>query len=410
MSYIITRSDLLASKKEQVDKVMPYVVDVLRNALGGSAQDVRLGNVHCVSSKRGWWTKNLKEDIYHRGGGGWMVGKVNVGKSHLFENVFPKGNTRDVDFASARGKAPDPDQPESTLEDPEITILHNSLLPPIPKETPFPSMPLVSSSPGTTASPIRLSFGNRKGELIDLPGLNRGGLEPFVAEGRQKDLLMQNRIRAKQFTIKDGQSLLVGGLIQITSVTPGTTILAYPFVPLHCHVTSADKARSIISGNGISDPSSIARPGIGTRMQTAGTFPMKWDVTKARAGPLTAKAAVGLNTTTLPFIVLSIDILIEGCGWIELVAQIRKKGFAEPVTGQAKSFFDDQEYPRVEVVSPDGRYVGCRRPMGAWLLASEKPGRSGKSTKRPRRSMKGVKKTLRKLNEANDSRYVNFKA
>ena len=424
MSYIITRSDLLAPKKEQVDKIMPYIVDVLRNALGGSARNIRLGNVYCVSSKRGWWTKKLKENIYHQGGGWWMVGKVNVGKSNLFENIFPKGHTQDTISGSLRGKAQELCQPRSisserisvgdtyqgiegrmelAKEVPESSLLCTSLLPPTPKETPFPTMPLVSPSPGTTASPIRLSFGNRKGELVDLPGLNRGGLEPFVTDHHKQDLVMQNRIKAKQLTIKTGQSLLVGGLIQITSVTPDTIILAYPFVPLQCHVTSAGKAHSIVKGDGTSNLSTIARPGAGTRMQKAGTFPLRWDVTKARAGPLTAKAAVGLKTTALPFVVLSTDILIEGCGWIELVAQVRKKNFADSELAQTKNFFDDKEYPLVEIVSPDGKHVGCRRPIGAWLLGSEKPGTSGRDSKRPRQSMKGVKKRSKEISTIKSS-------
>jgi len=63
--------------------MMPYLTTVLRDALGRSGKDVRLGNVRCVSAIRGWWTPTLKEEIFKRGGGGWMVGKVNVGKSQF---------------------------------------------------------------------------------------------------------------------------------------------------------------------------------------------------------------------------------------------------------------------------------------------------------------------------------------
>jgi hypothetical protein len=78
-----------------VDVLMPYVREVLRDALGRENKDARLGNVRLVSAKRGWWTKQVKEDIWERGGAGWMVGKVNVGKSNLFEAVFPKGRGAD---------------------------------------------------------------------------------------------------------------------------------------------------------------------------------------------------------------------------------------------------------------------------------------------------------------------------
>lgn len=423
MSYIITRADLLAPKKEQLDGLMPYIIDVLRDALGGSARDVRLGNVRCVSSKRAWWTNTVKEDIYDRGGGGWMVGKVNVGKSNLFQHVYPKGRTTDVNFDSIRERTrtsgqpnavfdtalpnreldsikQTPDDASGNLQDSEIA--DESPLPPVPKETPFPVLPLVSPLPGTTASPIRLSFGNGKGELVDLPGLDRGDLESFVIEHHKKDLVMRERIKPTQLTVKPGQSLLVGGLVQIKPVTPDVTLLAYPFVPLPCHVSSTEKIQSIIKGEVESGMPTIARQGAGSRMQSAGTFPIKWDITKQRAGPLTAKAAAGLSIRTLPFVVLSTDILIEGCGWVELVAQVRKKDFENSETIQTKTFFDDKSYPMVEVVSPNGRHVGYRRPMGAWLLGGEKPSAAGGRTSRPRRSMKGVKKNMKKAARAHN--------
>ena len=70
VSFIITRSDLLAPKKEQVDSLMPYLQEVLRDALGRTGKKVRLGNVRCVSAQRGWWTRQVKEEIWERGGAG----------------------------------------------------------------------------------------------------------------------------------------------------------------------------------------------------------------------------------------------------------------------------------------------------------------------------------------------------
>lgn len=415
MSFIITRCDLLAPKKEQVDRLMPYILQVLRDALAGSAENVRLGNVRCVSAKRGWWTKQVKQDIWDRGGGGWMVGKVNVGKSNLFENIFPKGRTENVSFDSLRHKARQgsqgelADEPSSTTSDADMQerqsshysskgeteeILGVSLLPPAPTEKAFPTLPLVSSLPGTTASPIRLPFGNGKGELIDLPGLARGDLEEYVIEDHKVDLLMRHRIKPEQLTIKPGQSLLVGGLVRITPSTPNVTVLAYPFVPVKSHVTSTEKAICIHSQETQSGMPTIAKPGIGKHLLSAGTFPLKWDVTRQRAGPLTSKAAAGLSTGVLPFVVLSTDILIEGCGWVELVAQVRKKDFKS--THDSSDFFDARPYPMIEVVSPDGRHVGVRQPMGAWLLGGKKPGLASSKSVRQRRSMKGVKKQLKK--------------
>lgn len=414
MSFIITRSDLLAPKKEQVDSLMPHILQVLRDALGGSAGNVRLGNVRCVSSKRGWWTKKVKEDIWNRGGGGWMVGKVNVGKSNLFENVFPKGRNDIFSFGSLRHTAQQKlpsdlsddngdeerrSQPtQNPPKDMESQLLEDSLLPPAQPETSYPVLPLVSSLPGTTASPIRVPFGGGKGELIDLPGLARGGLEQLVTDVHKIDLVMRDRVKPEQLVIKPGQSLLVGGLLRITPTTPDLVFLAYPFLPLRCHITSTERAIAIHTQREDYGVSTIAKPGIGSRMQSAGSFSLKWDVTKQRTGPLTKPAAVGLGTKRLPFMVFSADILVEGCGWIELVAQVRKRDIETGM--EPGDLFDTRPYPRIEVSSPDGGHVGVRQPMGIWSLCGEKPVSSSKGPVRPRRSMKGVKKNLKKARRA----------
>ncbi|CAD6593039.1 MAG: hypothetical protein ASARMPREDX12_006671 [Alectoria sarmentosa] len=427
ISFIITRSDLLAPKKEQVDSLMPYILEVLRGALGKSADNARLGNVRCVSSKRGWWTKQVKEDIWNRGGGGWMVGKVNVGKSNLFENVFPKGRNDGYKFGSLRRAAQqklpsdltrkergltttngDEQQSLQAIQDPPekmgSQLPEDSLLPPAPPETPYPVLPLVSSLPGTTASPIRVPFGGGKGELIDLPGLARGDLEQFVTDVHKIDLVMRDRVKPEQLVIKPSQSLLVGGLLRVTPTTPDLIFLAYPFLPLRCHVTSTERAIAIHSQHEDSGVSTIAKPGIGSRMQSAGNFALKWDVTKQRAGPLTKAAAAGMSTKELPFMVFSADILVEGCGWIELVAQVRKKDMEKGM--EPGDLFDSRPYPMIEVSSPDGGHVGVRQPMGIWSLCGEKPVLSSKGSVRPRRSMKGVKKNLKKARRAVLSSYI----
>ena len=411
MSFIITRADLLAPEKEQVDRLMPYLVQVLRDAMGASAEDVRLGNVRCVSSMRGWWTKAVKEDVWNRGGGGWMVGKANVGKSSLLENIFPKGRPNSklpdafqrLDVAESKGERnaflPEPAQEalntatwkEEPFSESQTSYLGDSLLPPAPLEQRFPRLPLVSSLPGTTAAPIRNLFGNGKGELIDLPGLSRGDLRSFVKDEYKNNLVMVEREKPEQITIKTGQTLMIGGLLTITPKDPDVTILAYPFLPLPTHVTASHKAKKMVEEESFLEGTSIARSGIAKRMLPAATFSLKWDVTKQRAGPLTSKAAVGLNTSALPFVVFSADILVEGCGWVELVAQVRKKRLE--AVGDTNGLFDTTPYPVVEIESPDGRHVGVRRPMGAWLLSRIQ---HREKTTRPRRSMKGVKKQKKK--------------
>ena len=418
LSFVITRSDLLAPKKDQVDRLMPYLIQVLRDALGSVRQHVRFGNVYCVSAKRGWWTKTIKEKVWGRGGGGWMVGKVNVGKSNLLESILPKGRGlpqgTDRDALGALNMAhfggnldsSDLDQsPDQSLmaHEPEALDIEGSLLPPPPPELPFPVLPIVSNLPGTTASPIRLPFGNGKGELIDLPGLARSNLADYVPDRYKSQLVMRDRVKPKQMVVKPGQSLLVGGLVRITARDPDITLLAYPFLPFDSHVTSTDKAIAMHTQTRSSGVQSLLVPGAGNSIASAGRFRLEWDVTQHRAGPLTAKAAVGLKPAVLPFAVYSSDILIEGCGWVEIVAQVRKRKLSLAATYMEEGGPLSQ-YPEVDVYSPEGRFVGSRRPMEAWLRVGIKPSATKKAGARPRPSMKGAKKTAKRLRRQEDGR------
>ncbi|KAJ4297678.1 Mitochondrial ribosome small subunit biogenesis protein [Kalmusia sp. IMI 367209] len=476
VSFIITRSDLLAPKKEQVDALMPYIQDVLRDALGRTNKQARLGNVRLVSAKRGWWTKQVKEEIWERGGAGWMVGKVNVGKSNLFEVVFPKGrgadyqDVRKIRSAAEREamlknaqsleeitaihqqlaeedaeierqnslpkqhqhKAP---EPEEELEEEDEDLDPDALLPPAQPYTPYPVLPIASSLPGTTASPIRIPFGRNKGELVDMPGLARTnpGLETFVQAKAQDDLIMKHRITAQRYVLKPGQSLLLGGgLVRITPVTSDLVFLIYPFVPIDPHVTRTEKAADLQAQVSDRNVDSILADDVGSKMRSAGRFKLKWDVTKKLAGPLTSNVAAKMRPENLPFRIFSTDILIEGVGWLEITAQVRRPQGWKPVgmikkdpnalrkakmaaqkeaqeelqlkheakmrgeqfvkeRVQDEDVEDVGEFPEVEVFSPLGKFVGSRMPMCASVVSGPRQISSRERTARPRRSMKSVK-------------------
>ncbi|KAI0402364.1 hypothetical protein F4802DRAFT_576251 [Xylaria palmicola] len=447
MSFVITRADLLAPTKPQVDALFPYLREVLRDALGRTGKDIRLGNLRAVSANRGWWNKELKEDIWKRGGGGWLLGKANVGKSRLFQDVFPKGRmdwkpskhqiTVDME-ANAQAKLASPDETENA-EDGAGPVEDNhldefSLLPPAPKEVQFPEMPIVSDLPGTTASPIRIPFGNGRGELIDLPGLERSGLEHHVRQEHRRSLLMRSRITPEQITLKPGQSLLLGGFIRITPREPAPVMLTYAFTPIEPHLCRTDKAISIQNQTGEINVENIAMPGTGEKTKLAGSFELKWDVTKERTGPLTRKGAIGLDVERLPYRVVSTDLLIEGVGWVEIVAQVRTKDLYAPqaqvekadsaVDGELDDKLSAMErleavatasektrrppppptepkpegepnWPIVDVYSPEGKFIACRKPMNGWML--NKPLVTAASRRsRPKKSMKGQKKLERR--------------
>ena len=429
VSFIITRADLLAPQKEQVDSLMPYLVEVLRSALGRSSDKLRLGNVRCVSAKRGWWTKHVKEAIWDRGGAVWMVGKVNVGKSNLFEVVFPKGRSTDVDVDQLRLKARNGDslgaeQVAELVDPPTVSSNHDSpggkteeledlqeddmggkLLPPAQAEMSYSVMPIISALPGTTASPIRVPFGKGRGELIDLPGLERSSLDRYVRPEHRNELVMTNRIVPEQQSIKPGQSLLLGGLIRITPKTPDLVFLTYTFLPLSPHITSTEKAIGIQTGERVSGVPTIGEDFTAQSISSAGVFQLKWDVTRRRAGPLTSPSAAKLKPEQLPFVVYAADILIEGCGWVEVVAQVRKRrpsmvetaprsgedaGKYSPIQASEPTKAGASLFPTIEVFSPEGKFIGIRPPMNGWLL-NKKPDPAHARKSRPRRSMRSMK-------------------
>lgn len=399
--------------------MMHKIIEILRDALGKTGEDVRLGNVRCVSAKRGWWTKDIKEKIATNKGGNWLVGKVNVGKSSLFEVIFPK-NTEDLDMNKLRAKrdgAPahsrndaveafrsspmDTDEPETKDIFADLYQDTSSLLPPAQPETKFPIMPLVSDLPGTTASPIRVPFSSGKGELIDLPGLERSTIDECVKPENRLDLVMKKRIVPDRIVMKPGSSLLLGGgLIRITPTTPDLVFLAHAFVPIEAHLTSTPKAEAIQNGQRDSGIRSIFDPASKSTVSSAGTFDLNCDVTKVHAGPLTRRDAVGLKTERLPFLVFSTDILIEGVGWVELVSQVRRKRDYRPqeilLPGEedALSILEKPKspFPQVEIFSPKGAYIAQRKTLGAWLVGGPEGKPSQKKAKgRPRASMKNAR-------------------
>lgn len=379
ISFVITRSDLLAATKEQVDSKMKYIHSVLRTALGRTVRDARLGNVHMISAHRGWWTKDVKEEIWKHGGGIWVVGKANVGKSSFIEACFPK---------DSRSREKMGEWMERTREEDEIPnrrqaslIDRDSLLPPAPREEQYPQLPVVSSLPGTTVSPIRIPFGRGRGEIIDLPGLERGQLQDFVRKEHKRDLIMTKRIKPERCTIKPGQSLLLGGgLVRITPVNPEDTVLAACFVPIEPHVTKTDKAIEMQTEQREYPGTVLMKEGAGATMSSAGIFDLQWDVTRSNmprkfAESMMEEKEKGATSPPLPYRVMAADILIEGCGWIEISVQVRTKRDSDPDT-------EARPFPQIQVFSPNGRHIRSRPPIESWSFIAEK--RKADRRKKPR--------------------------
>ncbi|EAW06892.1 uncharacterized protein ACLA_085890 [Aspergillus clavatus NRRL 1] len=381
ISLIITRSDLLAATKEQVDSRMEYIRTLLRDTLNLSTEQARLGNVHMISAHRGWWTKQVKEEIRKHGGGIWVVGKANVGKSSFIEACFPK-DSRNLEKIAELVERRKEESNVPTFKN--IALGFNSLLPPAPREDLYPVLPVVSSVPGTTVSPIRIPFGHGKGEMIDLPGLDRGQLENYVRDEHKRDLTMTKRKKPERYTIKPGQSLLLGGgLIRITAENPDHLIMAACFIPIEAHVTNTEKAIEMQALQRPYPGEKIMKDDAAATISSAGSFELKWDVTRSHLPISIAKAVedLGKPIPRLPYKVMSTDILIEGCGWVELTVQVRSGS----VSDESES---STSFPRVEVFSPNGQHVSSRPPIECWNFIADK--KAADKRKNPSRGRQNI--------------------
>ncbi len=178
-----------------------------------------------------------------------------------------------------------------------------------------------------------------------------------------------------------------------------------------------EKAIAIQSQTTDLNVGSISLPGTGAKSKLAGSFPLKFDVTKLRAGPITRRDAANIEVERLPYRVLATDILIEGCGWLEVVAQVRTKdlyrqrqddvegqqlfqtlNLSEPGTTEDGSAPNEPNWPVIDVYSPEGKFIGARQPMNGWMLC--RPKKTAPAGARPRKSMKGAKKTAKKVARA----------
>jgi len=193
-------------------------------------------------------------------------------------------------------------------------------------------------------------------------------------------------------------------------MTDDVIIMAHCFTPIKPHLTSHRKASAILGGEVESGVRSlIANAEAQNKMASAGIFRLTDDVTRTYAGPLTRKDAVGLDPARLPFVMYGTDILIEGVGWIELIAQLRK-----PKSSAVKRQLqvEDQNldidltiegipedptkppYPEVEIFSPEGRFIGQRQCISGFALGGPLKKKVGA---RPRQSMRSVKSQRQKM-------------
>jgi len=192
-------------------------------------------------------------------------------------------------------------------------------------------------------------------------------------------------------------------------ITPkiDTVVLANPFTSIPVHISATEKCCGFLSSPDpetaltpqpeclFQDPASVSVPvppvvkGVNKRLTinpippafaSAGVFTLLDDVTTKRNPMLLDNSPE--QVARLPYKVLATDILLEGIGWVELTAQVRNRRDTE---------FKPVE---VEVFTPEGKGIGQRKTMNAFMTLEEGAWKRGlrKHTSRPMRSMKGQKK------------------
>ncbi|CUS09537.1 unnamed protein product [Tuber aestivum] len=455
ISYVVTRADILMASSQQVWSLTTYIKKRIKDALpeDEKIEDV-MNRTHIISTRNGWGVGRVKDEIRIRTGGVWIIGGVNVGKSRFVMEMWPEGGeSRPVtrEEAAEYEILPEDDGGtevkaggEGVEREKEEEAYDHPLYPQY-------VAPTVSDMPGTTAAPIKIAYrvssrGGRKwGEMIDLPGFERwvsyskNGLLKYVRPELRAAVAMNKRVKGQQYTIKAGQSLILGGLILITpriSGRGGQVVLATPFTNLPAHIASTYKSlkwlehpepesvdhlyypapttvplpESLIPQKPPkrSEPSTASPPPAGLPLPhhhkitsaedykgtpprpqehlippllpphfaSAGVVEITEDVT-LRRNPFLSMSEL----ESLPYIILGRDLLLEGIGWVELNVQMSKN-----------QHFRTDGVVEVEVFTPEGRGAGSRTSMGAAMMRKEMEKVQARSGVRQRKAMKGEKK------------------
>ena len=277
----VNKADLLPSDFSE-DRVRVWVKQELEKV---GMKDVGTRDVHLVSCKTGHGVKPLlramktlarqrKRDLY-------VIGAANVGKSTFINRLIELGRTG----GSKGGKQGSSKKGGGSDSGKKGTLVTTSPL------------------PGTTLNFIEVDLGD-KVSLYDTPGLIlKHQITTLLTTEELKAVIPQKRINHVTLRLKEGKSVLLGGLVRLDMVEGRPFLFTfYVSNDVKLHQTATERADEFLQkhvGELVFPPNSAAR------LEELGPWvPREFDI-----------EGTGWKTS-------AVDIVISGLGWVSVTGAL----------------------------------------------------------------------------------------
>lgn len=199
---VFNRADILFKKPLLAQEVRQRLAHMLKDC---SSEDEKL-DVRFLSALKGWEVDKLANSLRTRRKGTniYFVGSANAGKSSLISSLGKRSKSDAI------------------------------------------QNPTTSHVPGTTLASIPTEIelfgevlGGGRGSVVDLPGVLKPGFSAFIKADAMQQALPHKHIKAAPVSLRIGESMILGDLIQIDLVGGDSKhILVTPYTHLKPHCTS----------------------------------------------------------------------------------------------------------------------------------------------------------------------------
>lgn len=200
--HVFNRADILYTKPLLAQEVRQSLARILSSSF---SEDEKI-DVRVLSALKGWEVDKLANSLRTRRKGTniYFVGSANAGKSSLISSLGKRSKSQTI------------------------------------------RTPTTSHVPGTTLASIPTQIelfgevlGGGRGAVVDLPGVLKAGFSAFIKADAMQQALPHKHIKAMPISLRQGESLILGDLIQIDHVGGDTKhILVTPYTHLKPHCTS----------------------------------------------------------------------------------------------------------------------------------------------------------------------------